>query len=243
MVTLNRPRVINAFNREMYALFNDAIEIFRDDAEAWVCVIVGAGERGFCSGADIKALSADLAAGIDDSPEPLAICREMVTPKPIIAAVHGHCVGEGVNLALACDMVVAEEGSRFFISEARVGVNAVDIPLKLARKVGYFPAFEMLMGLEGKGAAWCKRTGLVNVVVADGTAASHALALANRIASETAPLAIRAVKGTVWRAVMEDEAAGREAGTRWRERISRSRDRGEGRAAFSEKRAARFEGR
>ena len=78
IVTLNRPQVINAFNREMYSRFNAAIERFRDDDKAWVCVIVGAGERGFCSGADIKALSADLAAGIEEPPEPLAICRQMV---------------------------------------------------------------------------------------------------------------------------------------------------------------------
>jgi len=242
IVTLNRPRVINAFNREMYALFNAAIERFRDDDDAWVCVVVGAGARGFCSGADIKALSADLAAGIEESPEPLTICREMVTPKPLIAAVHGHCIGEGVNLVLACDMIIAEESSRFFVSEARVGVNAVDIPLKLARKMGYFPAFEMLMGLEGKSAAWCHNAGLVNTMVADGTAASHALEVAHRLTSETAPLAVRAMKETLWRAVMEGEAVAREAGRRWREQIYQSKDWAEGRAAFSEKRTPKFVG-
>ncbi|MCP4429191.1 MAG: enoyl-CoA hydratase, partial [Chloroflexi bacterium] len=162
--------------------------------------------------------------------------------KPLIAAVHGHCIGEGVNLVLACDMVIAEESSRFWVSEARVGVNAVDIPLGLARKMGYFRAFEMLMGLEGKSAAWCRDAGLVNTVVADGTAASHALALANRLASETAPLAIWAMKETLWRAVNEGEVSGREAGMRWREQIITSMDWAEGRAAFSDKRPPKFVG-
>ena len=166
-----------------------------------------------------------------------------MTPKPLIAAVHGHCIGEGVNLALACDMVIAEESSRFFISEARVGVNAVDIPLKLARKMGYFPAFEMLMGLEGKPAAWCHNVGLVNTVVTDGTGVFYAHEIANRLTSETAPLAIRAMKETLWRAVMEDEKNARDAGTRWRDRISQSKDWTEGRAAFAEKRTPKFVGR
>ena len=242
IVTLNRPHVINAFTRQMYAQFNAAIEHFRDDEEAWVCIVRGAGERGFCSGVDIKAVSADLAAGVTETAVPLNICRDMVTPKPIIAAVHGHCVGEGVNLVLSCDLVVAEESSRFFVSEARVGVNAVDIPLKLARKAGYFAAFEMLLGLEGKSAAWCKEAGLVNLVVADGTAFTAALTLAKRLNTETAPLAIRAMKETLWRAALEDEANGRAAGERWRDIISQSHDWAEGRAAFAEKRPSKFIG-
>ena len=243
IITLNRPQVINAFTRQMYGLFNSAIEQFRDDDEAWVCIVRGAGERGFCSGVDIKALSADLAAGVANTAVSLNICTEMVTPKPIIAAVHGHCVGEGVNLVLACDLVVAEESSRFFVSEARVGVNAVDIPLKLAQKAGYFAAFEMLLGLEGKSAAWCKEAGLVNMVVEDGTAVSAALTLANRLNTETAPLAIRAMKETLWRAVMEGQADGRSAGIRWRDTITQSQDWAEGRAAFTEKRPSQFIGK
>ena len=242
IITLNRPRVINAFTRQMYTQFNRAIERFRDDDKAWACIVRGAGPRGFCSGVDIKALSADLAAGVTETADSLTICREMITPKPIIAAVHGHCVGEGVNLVLACDLVVAEESSRFFVSEARVGVNAVDIPLKLAQKAGYFAAFEMLIGLEGKSATWCKEVGLVNSIVADGTAVSAALSLANRLITETAPLAIRAMKETLWRAVMEGEENGRSAGMRWRDIITQSQDWVEGRVAFAEKRPSRFTG-
>ncbi len=242
IITLNRPQVINAFTRQMYGLFNTAVNQFRDDDEAWVCIVRGAGERGFCSGVDIKALSADLAAGVTETADPLTICREMVTPKPIIAAVHGHCVGEGVNLVLACDFVVAEGSSRFFVSEARVGVNAVDIPLKLAQKAGYFAAFEMLVGLDGKSAAWCREAGLVNMVVEDGTAVSAALSLAHRLTTETAPLAIRAMKETLWRAIMEGQADGRAAGERWRDIITQSQDWAEGQAAFAEKRPSKFRG-
>ncbi|MEM7117825.1 MAG: enoyl-CoA hydratase-related protein [Chloroflexota bacterium] len=243
LITLNRPRVINAFNRAMYVGFNEAIERFGKDEDVWVAIVNGAGPRGFCSGVDIKAASAELAADVTEPLPPLTICQEMVTSKPIVAAVHGHCVGEGVNLILSCDMVFAEVSSNFFVSEARVGVNAVDIPLKLSRKMGYFTAFEMLMGLEGKSAKWCRQAGLVNQVVEDGTVTEAALHWANRLIDETAPLPIRAMKETLWRAALEDEAKGREAGMAWRQTIGQSADWNEGRAAFIEKRKPRYEGK
>ncbi|MEM7347437.1 MAG: enoyl-CoA hydratase-related protein [Chloroflexota bacterium] len=243
LITLNRPQVINAFNRDMYLSFNEAMETFRDDDDAWVAVITGARSRGFCSGVDLKAMQAELAAGITEPLPPLSICREMVTPKPIIAAVQGHCIGEGVNLALSCDMIIAAENANFFVSEARVGVNAVDIPIKLSQKLGYFAAFELLMGLEGKSAAWCQAAGLVNQVVDNGTVVEAALAWANRLCDETAPLAIRAMKETLWRGVLENETSGREAGIRWREMIGNSEDWVEGKIAFSERRKANFLGK
>lgn len=237
LITLNRPRVINAFNRAMYVGVNAALERFRDDNEAWVAIITGAGERGFCSGVDLKA-----AAGETEPLPPLTICDEMVTPKPIITAVHGHCIGEGFNLAIATDMIIAEEGSNFFVPEARVGVNAVDIPLKLARKLGYFPTFELLMGLEGKTADWCYNAGLINQVVPNGTVVEAALAWANRLLDETAPLPIRAMKETLWRAFHENQASGREAGLAWRNKIADSQDWAEGRAAFAQKRKPNYRG-
>ena len=243
LITLNRPQVINAFNRAMYLQFNEAVERFRDDDEAWGAIVTGAGERGFCSGVDLKASRAETEAGITEPLPALTLGREMITPKPIIAAVHGHCIGEGFNLVLACDMVIAAENSRFYAPEARVGINAVDIPLKLARKVGYFPAFELLMGLEPKPAAWGREVGLVNRVVADGAVVTEALTWANRLIAETAPLAIRAMKETLWQAVLVDQAAGREVGLRRREEILQSQDWAEGRVAFAEKRAPKFLGK
>ncbi len=242
-ITLNRPHRINAFNRAMYLQLNAAIEAFRDDDDAWVAIITGAGERGFSSGVDIKALAKETAAGVTEPSPDIAIGQEMVTSKPIIAAVHGHCVGEGVNLALACDMVIAEEGSNFFVSEARVGVNAVDIPLKLSQKMGYFAAFELLMGVEGKTAVWCQQHGLVNHVVPNGTAVSAAKAWATRLIDETAPLPIRAMKETLWTAVHDNPATARTTGLNWRNTIANSHDWHEGRTAFAQKRKPQFKGK
>ena len=153
-IVLNRPGVINAFNRAMYEGLNAAIDRFSKDDEAWVAIISGNGERGFCSGVDIKSIEVDDAGIIIPFP-PIPLCDEMVTPKPILAAVHGHCIGEGANVAFSCDMIFAAENTKVYIPEARIGVNAIDIPLKLARKLGYNHAFELLMGLEPKSADWC----------------------------------------------------------------------------------------
>ncbi|HBK76021.1 MAG TPA: enoyl-CoA hydratase, partial [Gammaproteobacteria bacterium] len=133
VITLNRPAVLNAFDRDMYDGVNHALQLFRDDSTAYVGVLQAAGDRAFSAGADVKAIAADMEAGTFEGYGPLISDDNMVTAKPIIAAVHGHCIGEGVNLMLACDLVVADETVKVAVSEARIGINAVDIPLKLAR--------------------------------------------------------------------------------------------------------------
>jgi len=193
--------------------------------------------------ADVKAIAADMEAGTFEGYGPLISDDNMVTAKPIIAAVHGHCIGEGVNLMLACDLVVADETVKVAVSEARIGINAVDIPLKLARKLGYAKAFALLAPGDAKDAAWCQAAGLVEIITPAGQAQSRAFELATEIAQSCAPLAVQAQKETLWRAVFEDEAAGRRAGMNWRELTRSSRDYAEGQTAFIERRKPIFTGK
>jgi len=242
IITLNRPERLNAFDSALYEGVNQALETFRDDPGLWVAIIQANGDRAFSAGADMNALNELAAQGITAALGDLLIDTEMVTNKPIIAAVHGHCVGEGVNLILGCDMVFADESASFMISEAKVGTNAVDIPIKLAKKLGYAKAFAFLTPGDGKDANWCERAGLVEFVTPNGEVKAQALAYAQRICEEAGPLAIRAQKETLWRAVFEDEVVAKEKGSEMRLAIRQSSDYAEGRSAFLEKRKAEFRG-
>jgi enoyl-CoA hydratase/carnithine racemase len=227
----------------MYAAFDQAIERFRDDPEAWVAVVAASGERAFSAGVDLKDLDSALADGDTSGFGPLALAAGMVTAKPIVAAVEGHCVGEGVAVALSCDFVVASADAEFMVSEARIGINAVDIPLLLARKFGYATAMALLLDGGPKSAEWCLRAGLVQRVVAEGEALGAARDYAESIAAECAPLAVRAMKETTWAAAFDSPDHGREIGERWRRQIMESEDFAEGRRAFAAKRVPLFRGR
>mgnify|MGYP001181117150 FL=1 len=242
IITLNRPDRLNAFDSGMYEGMNQALESFRDDPDLWVAIIQANGDRAFSAGADMNALDANAANGITAALGGLILDDEMVTNKPIIVAVHGHCVGEGVNLVLGCDMVFADESANFMISEPKVGTNAVDIPIKLAKKLGYAKAFAFLTPGDGKDSQWCAGAGLVEVVTAKGEVKSEALRFAQRLCEESGPLAIRAQKETLWRTVFEDEHIAKEKGTEMRASIRVSDDYAEGRRAFLEKRKPGFKG-
>ncbi|TNF83749.1 MAG: hypothetical protein EP301_11270, partial [Gammaproteobacteria bacterium] len=209
---------------------------------AWVAVIQSTSDRAFTAGADVKALDEKARQGVFTALGGLKLDTEMVTDKPIIAAVHGHCVGEGVNLALACDLVFADTSARFTISEVRIGTNPVDIPLKLARRLPYPLAFSFLTPGDGKDATWMQAAGLAQAC-AEGQARADAAALARRIVDECGPLAVRAQKATLWQASFADENQARLLGEERRAIIRRSEDYAEGRQAFLEKRKPQFRGR
>ncbi len=240
---LDRPQVLNAFDRAMYAEFDTCMARVRDDDSVRVAVVTGAGERAFSAGVDIKALDSDLAGGNADGYGPLCISAGMFTDKPIIAAVEGHCIGEGFALVLSCDIVIAAESARFSVPEARIGVNAIDIPLLLARRAGYMQAFALLADGRPRSAAWCLDAGLAALVTANGEALPTARELAVRIAGECAPLAVRAMKSTLHTAVHGSHEAAREIGARSRAAILESADFAEGRVAFASKRRPVFSGR
>jgi enoyl-CoA hydratase/carnithine racemase len=242
VITLDRPERLNAFDAAMYEGVNEALDKFATDPELWAAVIQASGDRAFSAGADVSALNDNAKQGINAALGGLKLDNEMVTNKPIIAAVQGFCVGEGVSLALCCDLVVADPAAKFIISEAKVGTNAVDIPIKLGKKIGYNKAFAFLSPGDPKSAEWCERAGFVEIISEPGKVQATALDFATRLCREAAPLAIRAQKETLWRSVFEDEALAKQKGQIMRTAIRMTADYQEGREAFLEKRAAKFKG-
>tara|TARA_R110002073_G_scaffold2950_3_gene19617 strand:+ start:5946 stop:6731 length:786 start_codon:yes stop_codon:yes gene_type:complete len=242
IISLDRPERLNAFDAAMYEGMNEALNKFATTPDLWVAVIQAKGDRAFSAGADVSALNENAKKGVNAALGGLNLDNHMVTNKPIIAAVHGYCVGEGVSLALCCDMIFADPKASFIISEARVGTNAVDIPIKLAKKIGYSKAFAFLTPGDPKTADWCERAGFVEVISEPGQVQQTALDFAQRICSESGPLAIRAQKETLWRSVFEDATKAKEVGLAMRTAIRQSGDYREGREAFLEKRDPDFKG-
>src|SRR6478736_4957095 len=139
---------MNALHLEAHLELKEIWEDFRDDPEVWVAILTGAGDRAFSAGNDLKATAQRTAQGGEvqgqERPSFGRITRNFDCPKPMIAAVNGVAVGGGLEMALACDIVIAADHARFGLPEARVGLIAGAGGLhRLARQV----PFKLAMGL------------------------------------------------------------------------------------------------
>jgi enoyl-CoA hydratase/carnithine racemase len=194
-VVLDRPAKLNALTRAMWSALGDAIGRLSADDEVRCIVVRGAGEKAFSPGNDIaefatersdKAQAIRYGKAMHATAEALAGCRH-----PLVAQIHGICVGGGLEIAALCDVRICGEGSRFGAPIKSLGlVMAYAEMAPLVRLVGEAVALEIL--LEGRifGAAEALQKGLVSRVVADADVAGEARATAERIA-EGAPLAAR----------------------------------------------------
>jgi crotonobetainyl-CoA hydratase len=239
LITINRPEARNAVNAAVSTAVGDALEEAQDDPEVRAVVITGAGES-FCAGADLKAIARrENLYHPDHGDWGFAGYVQHYIDKPTIAAVNGTAFGGGTELALASDLVIAEERTRFGLPEVKRGLiaaagGAFRIIDHLPRKV----AMELLFTGEPMSSADALKWGMINQVVPDGTAVHAALALAERITCN-APLAVwaskRVAKGVDDGVITSDQAGWartmREIGT-----LIRSEDATEGPRAFAEKR-------
>ncbi|WP_431306156.1 crotonase/enoyl-CoA hydratase family protein [Mycobacterium hubeiense] len=240
IITINRPEARNAVNAAVSIAVGDALDEAQKDPEIRAVIITGAGDKSFCAGADLKAISRGENLYHPDHGEwGFAGYVRHFIDKPTIAAVNGTALGGGTELALASDLVVAEERAKFGLPEVKRGLIAgaggvFRIAEQLPRKV----AMELLFTGDPMSAADALKWGLINQVVPDGTVVEAALALAERI-TVNAPLAVQASKRVAYGAddgvVPGDEPGwmrtGREFGT-----LLRTEDAKEGPLAFAEKR-------
>jgi crotonobetainyl-CoA hydratase len=195
LITLNRPRAMNAVNAEVSAIVGNALVRAEADRTVRAVVLAGAGTRAFCAGADLKAVSRGEPITAAAHPEwGFAGYVRHPIDKPTIAAVNGFALAGGTELVLASDLAVAGESAVFGLPEVVRGLFAaagglLRLPQQIPRKF----ALEMIFTGEPIDASRALSLGLVNRVVPDGSALDAALQIAQRI-SDNAPLAVQASK-------------------------------------------------
>jgi enoyl-CoA hydratase len=244
-LTLNRPEAANSLNPPLMAELGTALHQILLDGDVRTVVVTGAGERVFCAGMDLSALGEFNGAG--DAPadaegaRTLADFLEGSYEKPLVAAVNGAAVGGGLELVMACDLVVAAEHARFGLPEVKRGLFPAGGGTVLSNRIPQTLALEM--GLTGRliGAERAAQAGLVNQVVAATDLLDSARALAAEVAAN-GPMGVQLTKRLMRRAVDHGSDAGR-ATPEESNAVFRSEDAREGAAAFMEKRAAVFRGR
>jgi enoyl-CoA hydratase/carnithine racemase len=242
LLRLNRPEARNALSPQMRAEIAESLERLDADPEVRCIVIAGADEF-FAAGADIRTMAE---RPRDAAPDPEGMrfwTRLTAIGTPTIAAVSGYAFGGGCELALACDMIVADEKTRFGQPEITLGI----IPggggtQRLARAIGKQRAMEYVLTGRRWDARTAERWGLVNKVVGKGAWLTEAIELA-RIVAERPPLAVRLAKRAVLTAQETTLDEGLRAERELFEEAMASEDRVEGMTAFLEKREPRFQGR
>ena len=242
IITINRPEARNAVNAAVSTGVGDALQQAQDDSQIWAVVITGAGDKSFCAGADLKAISKGENIFHPDHAEwGFAGFVQHYIDKPIIAAVNGTALGGGSEIALGCDLVVAQASAQFGLPEVKRGLIAAAggmfrIVDQLPRKV----AMQLLLTGEPISADEALRWGLINEVVPDGgSVLEAAVALAERITCN-APLAVQASKrvaaGVDDGVVAAEQDAWKRSNREMRTVFS-SEDAMEGPMAFAQKRA------
>lgn len=189
-VVLSRPEVRNAVNAEHALALADAFRAFEVDLEAHVGVLWG--EHGtFCAGADLREIAQGRGNRVEaEGDGPMGPSR-MVMAKPVVAAIAGHAVGGGLELALWCDLRVAEEGARFGFLNRRFGVPLIDGgTVRLPRIVGMGRALDLVLTGRLVDAEEALAMGLVNRVVPAGASRPAAEELARALAASP-PSALR----------------------------------------------------
>jgi enoyl-CoA hydratase len=244
-IIVNRPDNLNALNPDVLQGIILALEKIQKSADVRALVVTGRGEKAFVAGADVVSM-----AGL--GPRPIADYVELgqralraieCFPVPVIAAVNGYALGGGLELALACDIIIAAETAKAGQPEINLGI----IPgfggtQRLIQRCGIGAARRLILTGDMIDAAESLRIGLFDQVVAGSELATVARAMAKRIASK-APLAVKEAKKIIRQSQEQQLLSGLRLEVEGFLSLFSSRDREEGMDAFMQKRPAKFTGR
>ncbi|MBI5277669.1 MAG: enoyl-CoA hydratase/isomerase family protein [Burkholderiales bacterium] len=244
IITINRPEVMNALHPPAQEALSAAIDAFAADPDQWVAILTGTGDRAFCAGNDLKYQASSgrprrLDTGFG------GVTSRFDLDKPLLAAVNGVAMGGGLEIALACDLIIAAEHARFALPEPKVGLAALAGGIqRLGRQIGAKRAMGMVLTGRQVSAQEALALGFVNEVVPQG----EALAAAKRWAAQIlacSPLSVRASKQAMMRGLDERslaEAIANERDYPAARAMYASQDFVEGPRAFAGKRAPRWKG-
>jgi enoyl-CoA hydratase/carnithine racemase len=242
IVTLDRPEVLNSIHPPTSAELDRVWDDFASDDEVWIAILTGTG-RAFCTGNDLKYLAEHGLGGPPAKGGFGGLTHRLDLWKPVIAAVNGHAVAGGMELALACDLIVAGESAKFGLVEPRRGLAPLAGGIhRLPRQLPMKLAMELILTARTFSAQKALELALVNQLVPDDEVLPAALQLADEIL-ECAPLSIQACKQGV---MMGMELPLGEALTQRYPAIGKllhSEDFQEGPRAFVERRDPRWTGR
>lgn len=244
-VTIDRPEVLNALHGEAHQELSRVFDEFAADDDLRVAILTASGDRAFCVGSDLTS-KAEGGTPLDEIPATgfAGICARFDLNKPVIAAVNGAAIGGGLEIVLACDLVVAADHAVFSLPEPRVGQAALGGGglQRLVRQIPLKQAMRLILTAERITASQALAMGLINEVVPAGDVRAKARELAEAIV-RSAPLSIEASKAvalsslstSLKRSILDRHPAA--------VRMLRSEDAREGPRAFAEKRAPRWLGR
>jgi enoyl-CoA hydratase/carnithine racemase len=244
MITLNRPKVMNAFNFAMLKALKAQIESLRFNKDIRVVVIIGSGEKAFCAGADLKERATLTPVQVKEF---IFTIRNLFTSieqlnKPVIAAINGIALGGGTELALACDIRIAAETASMGLTETRLAIiPGAGGTQRLPRLIGKGKAKELIFTGRRVDAQEALSIGLVNKVCLKENLLNECMSLSSMIC-ETGPVAIEQAKYAINYGMETDLLTGLaiESNAYWV--TIPTQDRLEGLAAFREKRKPVYKG-
>ena len=245
LLTLNRPKALNALNAAMLDEIAAALARVAADEAARVLLVTGAGDKAFVAGADIAEMqNATVEQAREFSEKGARVMHALeALPVPVIALVNGYALGGGCELALACDWILAADTAVFGQPEVNLGIPpGFGGTQRLPRRIGTARALELLTTARQVKADEAAAIGLANQVVPASGLRAKGLETARTIASK-APTAVRLAKQAVQRGASLDLFAACALETELFARAFTTQDRREGMSAFLEKRPAKFSGR
>lgn len=246
VITIDRPEAMNSLDPEHNQALANAFERYERDSSLRAAVLTGAGDKAFSAGADLRRLIPPFRDAVRAGQSPPWVMGGITGPedsgKPKIAAVNGHALAGGLELALACDLRLASPNATFGLSETKWAIiPGAGGTQRLPRSIPLGPAMEMILTGEPVGADDALRWGLVNRVVPADRLLPASVEVAQLIAAR-GPLAVRAARQAVLEGLGVSLADGLARERRRFLEVMRTDDAVEGATAFAEKRAPVYQG-